>query len=497
MLASLTIRQAVVSDAAVIRSCIEKAYSFYIQRIGRPPGPMREDYSHVLHTHPTYVAEVDHRLFGVLVLKPQQASLLLDNVAVLPQYQKLGFGRQLLEFAESEGRQQGYSRIELYTNEQMLENIGIYKHLGYEETLRRTEFGYKRVYMQKFIGIENKTQQVGVFAQMPEFSRKELDLGPREFYSNPRLVTAGTLEVMEKYGFDCPYLDFDVYTIEPEGLGMDVVWSDESMPDLNYARPIVADKGDAEKIQTPDFDTVGRFAHVLEMYREYQKLTQGVLPPFRCSAPFTLAANIRGTSDFLVDIHMDPEFAHGLLERTVEEVLAPWLLRVKKEFPGLTEIGADDALGSLPIVSPEIMRDWIVPAFEHLRRLVGPEVYVPNWVGERYLSDPEILLDMKRQVCPGFIRAQDPDVAILGPSLFKAYADRQAMDLTLGVGAAFLDSASPEEVEERINQYLQIGAPGGGLTIYLCTLSTTTNPANVRAAVRAVRDYNRERTAAG
>ncbi len=331
--------------------------------------------------------------------------------------------------------------------------------------------------------------RVPVRAQMPEFARKELGLGTREFYSSPELIAAGTLEIMERYGIDSPYLDYDVYNIEPEGLGMEVLWSDESLPDLNYAKPIIMDENDLKKIKTPDFDSVGRFSHILEIYHQYEKLTGGILPPFRCSAPFTLAANIRGTSNLLIEIFMKPDFVRELLDRLTEKVLVPWLLRVKKEFPNLKEIGADDALGSLPIVSPDIMQDWVMPPVLKLRELVGPEVYVPNWVGEHYLPDPEIMLDMKKQVSPAGIRVQDPDVEKMGPGIFKEYADKHDISLCLGVGASFLDRATSEQVEERVKKYLQIGAPGGRLTLYLCALSAATPPENVRAAVRAVREY--------
>ncbi len=37
----------------------------------------------------------------------------------------------------------------LYTHEGMTENIGLYEYLGYIETDRRTEKGYRRVYMRK------------------------------------------------------------------------------------------------------------------------------------------------------------------------------------------------------------------------------------------------------------------------------------------------------------------------------------------------------------
>jgi uroporphyrinogen-III decarboxylase len=225
------------------------------------------------------------------------------------------------------------------------------------------------------------------------------------------------------------------------------------------------------------------------MYHQYEKKSGGVLPPFRCSAPFTLAANIRGISSLLVDIFMTPDFVRELLTRITEKGLAPWLLRIKEEFPHLTEIGADDALGSLPIVSPQIMQEWVLPAALDLKERVGPEVSVPNWVGEHCLEDPGILLDMKKQVCHNFIRVQDPDVEKFGPAVFKEYARAHDIHLCLGVGAAFLDSATPAQVAERVKHYLQAGAPGGRMTLYLCALSSATPRENVHAAIRAVREY--------
>ena len=48
-----------------------------------------------------------------------------------------------MAFVENEALNQGFSRLELYTHESMTENIGPYESLGYIETDRRTESGYR------------------------------------------------------------------------------------------------------------------------------------------------------------------------------------------------------------------------------------------------------------------------------------------------------------------------------------------------------------------
>jgi phosphoglycolate phosphatase len=55
----------------------------------------------------------------------------------------------LIAVAEEHARNAGCDTVRLYTNEHMTENIEFYKKLGFEETERGVEQGYRRVYMRK------------------------------------------------------------------------------------------------------------------------------------------------------------------------------------------------------------------------------------------------------------------------------------------------------------------------------------------------------------
>jgi uroporphyrinogen-III decarboxylase len=331
--------------------------------------------------------------------------------------------------------------------------------------------------------------RVPVVTQMHEFAMKELGIPARQFYTTPEILAAGTLEIQEKYGIDVPVLDYDVYNIEAEALGQEVTYSDTDMPDVDRTKPLIRNRDDLKKIRTPDFDSDGRFRHVVEMNRIFRKLIGGAEITVRFCAPFSLAANIRGLEPLIMDIYDDPGFARNLFDRIVEEVLAPWVLHLKKEFPNVKNISGDDAAGSLPIVNPDIIRDWIVPYVLRLREICGPEVYVPNWVGEKYLKDPQELFDLKHQVCPGFVEGQDPDVEELGPALYKEYAQKKGVPLIIGVGAAFLALSTPQEVSDRVRHYIEVGGKDGRFALLLCNLGATTPPENVKAAMDAVRRY--------
>jgi ribosomal protein S18 acetylase RimI-like enzyme len=145
----LEIRPARAEDATAITDCVAAAYRHYIVLLGKPPGPMLDDYKAVIQQHRVLVLTAGAKIIGVLVLITQTHSLLVDNVAVHPDYQRRGLGRKLMALAEEEARRLGFTTVTLYTNERMTENIELYKRLGYMETERKTEQGYQRVYMRK------------------------------------------------------------------------------------------------------------------------------------------------------------------------------------------------------------------------------------------------------------------------------------------------------------------------------------------------------------
>lgn len=143
------LRLANPGDLAAVEHVVLAAYRHYVPLIGAEPGPMRDDYAVLIARNHVHVAEQDGVIAGILVLVPQDDSLLLDNVAVLPEAQGTGLGRRLLQFAEDQARAQGFGRIVLYTHEAMSRNIALYTRLGYAETHRARERGLRRVYMAK------------------------------------------------------------------------------------------------------------------------------------------------------------------------------------------------------------------------------------------------------------------------------------------------------------------------------------------------------------
>jgi N-acetylglutamate synthase-like GNAT family acetyltransferase len=143
------IRLATESEVPCIERIVHEAYECYIPRIGRAPGPMTDNYyAHVAQGN-VWVLTISGKIVGVLVLLPKADHMLLDNVAVSPERQGLGLGRQLIEFAEALAKQSGFMEIWLYTNTAMHENLAMYLTLGYQEFARGLQDGFHRVFMEK------------------------------------------------------------------------------------------------------------------------------------------------------------------------------------------------------------------------------------------------------------------------------------------------------------------------------------------------------------
>ncbi|HEX3789490.1 MAG TPA: GNAT family N-acetyltransferase [Pseudonocardiaceae bacterium] len=143
------IRTATTEDVPALVALAAAAYQHYLPRIGRPPAPMTADYAGAVAAGQVWVAEESGELAGLLVLIDFPDHVLVENVAVRPGSQGTGLGRRLLDHAEQHARAVGRSQLRLYTNEKMTENLAYYPRLGYRETHRGEQHGFRRVHFVK------------------------------------------------------------------------------------------------------------------------------------------------------------------------------------------------------------------------------------------------------------------------------------------------------------------------------------------------------------
>lgn len=89
--------------------------------------------------------------------------------------------------------------------------------------------------------------------------------------------------------------------------------------------------------------------------------------------PFQTACDLRGTEAFLMDMALDPDFAHALLDKitTVIEGLMRLAMQAGGKYFDMIELPGDDYAGNVnTIMSPAMFRKFIEPCIERLIKVV-------------------------------------------------------------------------------------------------------------------------------
>ncbi|MDH3737583.1 MAG: GNAT family N-acetyltransferase [Alphaproteobacteria bacterium] len=134
-MANWTLRKAKPGDTAALAVCIDAAYAEYATRIADLP-PVSEGIAEEIAEHQVWVAEIDGAVVGGLVLMAEHGYMRLANVAVHPDHKGIGLGHAFMTLAETEASAQGYREMRLTTHADMLENVALYIHLGWQEAGR-------------------------------------------------------------------------------------------------------------------------------------------------------------------------------------------------------------------------------------------------------------------------------------------------------------------------------------------------------------------------
>ena len=87
------IRLAERPDAGQLAGLVDRAYNMYVERIGRRPAPMDDDYDRRIRDRQVFVADCGGEIAGLIVLVCRPDHLLIENVAVDPGRQGEGIGR--------------------------------------------------------------------------------------------------------------------------------------------------------------------------------------------------------------------------------------------------------------------------------------------------------------------------------------------------------------------------------------------------------------------
>lgn len=111
----LTFKAARPKDAAVIREVVRAAYAKWVPVVGREPMPMKADYEAAIGKHRIEIAYLAGKAVGVIETDLREDHLWIENIAISPDHQGMGLGRQLLSRAEQRAIEAKRSELRLPT----------------------------------------------------------------------------------------------------------------------------------------------------------------------------------------------------------------------------------------------------------------------------------------------------------------------------------------------------------------------------------------------
>ena len=344
---------------------------------------------------------------------------------------------------------------------------------------------------------------IRVFAQMHDHAMALAGIPATTFYWDARTFVDTMAEVAAYYDMDSPMPVADVYNFEIEGMGGKMIYSDNSMPTIDFREPLVKEPDDLLKLKTPDFYHDGRLPYALDCIKfgtEY-----GVLQSRFC-APFSMAVGMRSYPLLIRDMRRQLEFAHKLFTFIVDDVLIPHL-RVHKEYCGVTVTRGADAWASIPNLSVKDLKEWVVPYNQRLMEKAGEYGITANSNSGDYNEerpekfDAEILhgsFDVE-------IASQGSPSLFLGMGRWEEYPLEPVRDytaryreqginvrITVGVNARLLRDGPIEKIVSTVKRFIDTFARDHELSLFLANLPLDTPPTHVHAAIAATHTYGRK-----
>jgi GNAT superfamily N-acetyltransferase len=149
---TLTLRRAVAADAPAVRALTREAYAKWVPVIGREPKPMTADFDAAIRDHRVDLLCDGERVVALIETIAEPAALMIENVAVSSVYQGRGLGRRLIAHAERLAAAMGYGEIRLYTNARFVDNVALYRRLGYAIAREEPFCGGRVAHMSKRLG---------------------------------------------------------------------------------------------------------------------------------------------------------------------------------------------------------------------------------------------------------------------------------------------------------------------------------------------------------
>jgi uroporphyrinogen decarboxylase len=195
---------------------------------------------------------------------------------------------------------------------------------------------------------------------LSEYGSTLIGVSVDDYHHSSDLMVKSALTVFRELGLDSVSLGPDLLGI-PEALGARLAFSHAERPQLMEAAIRVPEAVVELPELNPEKD--GRIPLYLDaLVRVNGTIGHEVRVGTGVGGPFTTAAMLRGTDLFLRDLRNNPDFAHVLLERSTDAILA--YMKAARDRGISCSLG--EPLASVSVISPHYFREFVKPYISHI-----------------------------------------------------------------------------------------------------------------------------------
>jgi MtaA/CmuA family methyltransferase len=209
---------------------------------------------------------------------------------------------------------------------------------------------------ERYMGVLNG-EKVDILPRLPilmGFAAEFIGSNYGAFASDYRVLIEANLKCIEFFDFDQVSAISDPFR-ETQGFGAEIQFVKDGVP--RCVKPPLEDSKDLSLLKEPDPHKSDR---MLDRIRAVEKYKESVYKKYSIlgwiEGPAAEAADLRGVTNFLMDIMLEPDFTKELMDVCVQVGINFAMAQLKG---GADTIGIGDAIASQ--LSPELYEKFILP----------------------------------------------------------------------------------------------------------------------------------------
>jgi uroporphyrinogen-III decarboxylase len=244
---------------------------------------------------------------------------------------------------------------------------------------------------------------------------------------------------------------WDIYNFEARSLGQAIKTAEHGLPDVDYTNPLFKSEADLDKLKWPAANPLDseRYKLLLKCNELMTKYTG--MPPalfMQCVTSFTLACELCSFAGFMKIIKKNPELAHEIIRRLVDDVLAPLIRAVAQKYPGIN-FKMCDAWELIPNISPKIEREFVWPYYDRIKEAVKDANVKTSWwctYGEGAMPDPGKYIREKMKY-NGVVSFTDTEKGV-PRNIYRDIANECDVELSISIPGSMVFDGPPAAIIE-------------------------------------------------